>query len=137
MIRVVLDTNVVVSALLKPGSNSSSILQLCLADPGFELSVSEPLLREYEDVVRRPRFGFTSALVDRFLEILREESVAVIPELSRSHLVRDPTDAMVIECAVAAQAHLLVTGNKRDFIVDRHGPTRIVTPAEFVETILA
>lgn len=136
MIRVVLDTNVVVSALLKPGTNPSSILQLCLADPGFQLAVSEPLRREYAEVLLRPRFGFAPALVDKLMQVIDEKSVTVSPEISLSHLVKDPDDAMVLECAVAAGAHLLVTGNSRDFIVDRHGPTRIVTPADFVETML-
>lgn len=136
MIRVVLDTNVVISAILRPGRNPSSILQLCLADPGFELAVSEDLMREYGEVLKRPRFGFSTALVDRLLARIRSASTVVTPADSLEHLVKDADDAMVLECAIAARAHLLVTGNKKHFIVDRHGPTRIVTPAQFVETVL-
>lgn len=136
MIRVVLDTNVVVSGLLKPGGVSSSTLQLSLSDPGFELAASERLLREYDEVIRRPVFGFTGDLVDRFMDLLRRKCVVVSPELSLVHLVLHTSDSMVLECAVCAGAHFLVTGNRKHFLGDRHGPTRIVTPRQFMDTIL-
>jgi uncharacterized protein len=136
VIRVVLDTNVVVSAVLRPGRNPSSILQLCLGDPGFQLAASEELLNECEEVLRRPRFGFSVELVDRLMSVLREQTVVVSPAHSLDHLVRDRSDAKVIECAIESGAQLLVTGNRKLFIVDRHGPTRIVTPAQFVEIVL-
>jgi len=137
VIRVVLDTNVVVSALLKPGSIPSSILQLCLADAGFELAASQSLLGEYEEVLRRPAFAFTPGLVDRLMELIRQKSIAVSPAPSLVALVTHAADAMVLECAIAAAADFLVTGNRSHFVGDRHGPTRIVTPAQFLELLLA
>jgi uncharacterized protein len=136
VIKVVLDTNIVVSAVLKPGSNPSSILQLCLADPGFKLITSEALLTEYDEVLRRPRFHFSRELVDRLMALIRHQADLVMPDIHLSHLVNHAADAHILECAVAGGANLLITGNQKHFIIKRHGSTRILSPAEFVELML-
>ena len=140
MIRVVLDTNVVVSALLKPRSNPSSALLLCLAGRGVELSVSDEILSEYEQVLLRPKFGFDPEVTLALLAQMRKRAAVVdlsaMDSFSVSSLVKDPDDVKFLLCAVAADAQFLVTGNTRHFVITRLGPTRIVTPSEFVDLFL-
>lgn len=70
MIRVVYDTNIVVSGLLNPEGVPALLLNL--ATEGFvKLVVSEEILKEYEEVLMRPKFGLSQRLVKRFLQRLR------------------------------------------------------------------
>ncbi len=136
MIRVVLDTNVLVSAVIMPWRNPSSILHLCLAQKGVRLCASEPVLKEYREVLLRPKFGLDPDLVGALFRRIRSCALVVSPEESMSFLVSDPDDAKFMECAVAAGARFLVTGNRKHFVVEKYGSTRVVTPAEFVQIFL-
>ena len=140
MIKVVLDTNVVVSAAICPGRKPSAILHLCLTGKGVQLCASEVVFDEYESVLMRPKFGLAPAKVKALTTRIRECALAVEEPEQRtpsvSSLVKHADDAIFLECAASAGAHFLVTGNTRHFVVTRFGPTRIVTPSEFVDLFL-
>jgi putative PIN family toxin of toxin-antitoxin system len=109
MIRVVLDTNVLVSALLQPQGRPAQVLLLTTAGPAARLCVSAEVYAEYEEVIRRPRFKRNENEISDVLRAIREVGIWVKP----SHKVRgciDPDDVF-LECAQAARAHYLVTGN--------------------------
>ena len=112
-IRVVLDTNVVVSAHLNSEGYERSVFDLALSGK-LKMFVSEAILREYETVLRRPKFRLNRLDVSRSLRLLRSAARIVIPygELSAA---RDPGDNRFLECAEATKADYLVTGNKRHF----------------------
>jgi len=129
VIRVVLDTNVLVSALLKVAGAESSVVERAGAR-GLTLCVSPAVLAEYHDVLLRPKFRFHPGYVQDFLDALVEVSLLVAPARVLS-VCPDPADDRFLECAEAADAEYLVTGNKRHFPA-RWLRTRVVNARELL-----
>jgi uncharacterized protein len=134
MKRVVLDTNILVSAMLTPGRNCASIVRLVRSsDPGTALFVSHDILFEYARVLRRPHFDFHPFLIDGLLENIRTTAHCVYP--ARLHIaLPDPTDLPFLEVAAMAQA-VLVTGNTKHFPPDLCSGITVCTPADFMELL--
>jgi putative PIN family toxin of toxin-antitoxin system len=129
MIRAVFDTNVLVSALLKPGASESSVVEAAAVGKLIPC-LSPAVLAEYRDVLHRPRFRFETRDVRAFLRALMEVSVFVSPAAALS-VCPDPDDDRFLECAEAAGAHYLITGNKRHFPAQWLG-TRVVSAREML-----
>lgn len=113
MIRVVLDTNIIVSALLQPLGPPAQVFLLALGET-VQMCVSGGMYAEYEEVIRRPRLHRTEETILSALETIRMKAFWVKP----SDTVRacsDPDDDVFLECAQASGASYLVTGNVRDF----------------------
>ena len=132
-IRVVLDTNVIVSAHLNGEGYERHVLDLVLADK-LRLLASEPILAEYEGVLRRPKFGIRPSLVRRSMRSLRRAARVVRPQL-KLNVTDDPADNPFLECAEASRADYLVMGNKRRF-PRQWKPTLVVNAREFLEWIV-
>lgn len=131
--RAVFDTNVNVSALLKPESLPASLVALGNAGT-VQVYISPPILAEYEEVLRRARFGFQLSLVNRFIAEITAAAVMVHPE-ERVSAATDEPDNRFLECALAARADYLVTGNLRHFPALEFEGVRIVSPARFAEVV--
>jgi putative PIN family toxin of toxin-antitoxin system len=132
MIRLVLDTNVLVSANLSAEGLEALVVSLAL-NQRIQLYVSEPILEEYERVLRYPRFKFEARKVAQFLARLRRSSVLVIPVRTVT-ASPDEADNRFLECAEAARANLLVTGNKKHF--PKHWKTtEVVNARELISRI--
>lgn len=130
MTAVVLDTNVVVSGHLKAGRSEASVLQLWYAGR-IQLLVSEPMLAEYDVVLRRPKFGFSPARIDKFIERVRQTAKHVSPTVTVS-VCPDPDDNCFLECAITGSADALVTGNKRHFPPREFRDIPILNASEFL-----
>jgi putative PIN family toxin of toxin-antitoxin system len=130
MIRVVLDTNVIVSALLKEQGGEAAVLRLALKGI-VELAISEPLLVEYEDVLFRPKFKRPADVVTSLLADITSVGHLVRPT-HRVTAISHESDNRFLECAEAAQADFLVTGNKRHF-PHMWKSTKIVNARELIE----
>jgi putative PIN family toxin of toxin-antitoxin system len=128
-IGIVADTNIVVSANLKPAGAEAIVLRLAL-NRRLQLYVSEEILAEYERVLYRPRFRFVAAEIDRLLFRLRKASIWVTPGEAVT-ASPDSADNRFLECAVGAEADFLVTGNRRHF-PKRWGRTEIVSARELM-----
>jgi uncharacterized protein len=133
MIRAVLDTNVVVSAMLKAGGTSSRIVKAGVAGH-FQWVVSEALLREYQEVLFRPRFKLDPGNVEDLMKFIRASVIITFP-VENLTLAKDPDDNKVIECAAEGRAEYVVTGNLRHFPAEFRG-FRTVSPRNFL-TILS
>ena len=131
---VVFDTNVIVSALLKPGSIPSSLVALVFSYD-LRLYVSESILAEYRAVLSRPVFGFDAQPINRFLYELSKISETVHPRKTLA-LSPDEPDNRFLECALAAKADFLISGNTKHFPFAEFKGTQIVTPAEFTAIFL-
>jgi uncharacterized protein len=130
--RVVLDTNVLVSGLLRRhGSPSARILDAA-ADGIVQVLLDERILEEYAEVLVRPRLGLDPAIVAMFLAQLQSGAEIVTAERLGLELP-DPDDLMFLEVAASGAADYLVTGNGKHFIPVRgtHA-VAIATPREFV-----
>jgi uncharacterized protein len=129
-LRIVLDTNVIVSGLLNPEGNPGRIVDLFLAGE-VTLLVDDRLLAEYRAVLGRSKFGFDAADVSDFLDLVEgtSERVAATPLDVR---LPDASDRPFLEVALAAAADSLVTGNVRHFTLPHLGRMIVDNPAEFV-----
>jgi len=133
--RAVLDTNVLVSALISPGGSSARLL-LALRSGAFELLVSPLLLAELREVLGRNKFRryVSEAEADAYVELIRSEAVVrADPRPSAEPLSADPDDEYLIDLARDAQADALVTGDAH--LLDLRGIIPAMTPAEFLETL--
>lgn len=130
MIRVVLDTNIVVSALLQPLGPPAQVLVLALGGL-IQMCVSGSIYAEYEEVIRRPRLKRSDDVVAGTLAAIREKSFWVRPKEHVS-VCPDPDDDIFLECAQAARADCLVTGNLKHFPTSWAG-TRVVTARWLLE----
>jgi putative PIN family toxin of toxin-antitoxin system len=133
MLKAVLDTNAVLSAHLTAEGPSAVILDLVFSK-FFRCFVSSPLLEEYEEVLKRPRFGLDVREIARSLRLIRNSTIRVTPRKQLNGHAR-PDDNKVLECALEARADYVVTGNTRDF-PSRFQDIRIISPRSFL-TILA
>lgn len=132
MIRVVLDTNIVVSALLQPLGPSARIFLLALGG-AIQVCVTGAIYAEYEEVIRRPRFRLSEATIRAALDAIRAKSQWVRP-IDRVRVCSDPDDDPFLECCQASSAAYLVTGNTKHFPTQWR-ETRVVTPRRFLELI--
>jgi putative PIN family toxin of toxin-antitoxin system len=134
MTRVVLDTNIIVSALLSPRGAPAQVFSLATLDAGIQLHVSSDILAEYERVIRRPRFKLSLGEIEAALQAIRD-SASLEQIASKSFACPDPGDNKFLDCAQAASAHYVVTGNARHFPRQWFG-TSIVTPGQFLDEVL-
>jgi uncharacterized protein len=128
-LRLVLDTNVVISAALKLESLQRTTFLLAITKPA-RLYVSAPILEEYGDVLSRPELSIRKGLRLRLMQLIRNHGHLVVPS-RRLEVTSDPDDNIFVECADAARADYLVTGNRRHF-PPLWKNTKIITPREFV-----
>ena len=134
--RVILDTNVLVSALLNPGGVPARLLDAWF-EGRYELLTSELPLEELRLVTRHPRVRryIEPAIAGALVNDLRHfaERLTELPNVEASD---DSADNFLLAMAEAGRAHYLVTGDKRDVLaLKRHGPTRIVTAKRLLEIV--
>lgn len=133
MIRVVLDTNVIVAALKSPTGASNEVLRL--ADAGqFEIVISVPLVTEYEDVLRRPELNIplNATQIDVVLDRLCEVAVNQRVFFLWRPLLRDAKDDMVFEAALASRSRFIITFNLKDFASVGQFGVRAIQPGDFL-----
>ena len=132
--RVVLDTNVLVSGLLNPVGAPGRVVDLLLAGE-ISLLADDRVLREYRLVLPRPKFAFPRADVRAVLEFLETGSEIVPAAPSRIRLP-DPDDLPFLEVAVSGGAESLITGNLRHFPppIRRGLAFPIQAPGDFLKT---
>ena len=135
-LRVVLDTNVLVTAIRSRNGASFQVLSSLVADR-FDIVVSTPLILEYEAALLRhsPATAFSpedvGTLVDSICSIAQHQEIFYLWR----PILRDPRDDMVLEVAVAAACDAIVTFNRRDFRgADRFG-LAVLAPAELLQQL--
>jgi putative PIN family toxin of toxin-antitoxin system len=137
--RVVLDTSVIVAGT-RSKSGASRLLLRGALEKRFSLLLSVTLALEYESALKRAEqlsaSGGTTTEIDRLLSTLIGVAVPIHRSFPRIALLRDASDEMVLEAALAGQADLLVTFDQRDFeTVSPNRTLRIITPRQAVEQI--
>lgn len=129
--RIVLDTNVLVSGLLSPSGPPGRIVDLATARQ-VDLLYDDRILLEYEEVLSRPRLRISPAAAAAVLAFVARHGRLVPAPPTRIELP-DPDDLPFVEVAIAGMADALVTGNARHYIpLTGTVPVRITTPAEFI-----
>jgi len=131
-LRLVIDTNVLVSAALKSEGLQRTTFLLAITKPA-RLYVSPPILEEYADVLSRPELSIRKGLRLQLLQLIKNRGYLVSPS-RHIEVTSDPDDNIFVECADAARADYLVTGNRRHFPLFWKN-TKIITPREFVTLV--
>lgn len=129
MKRVVLDTNVLVSAVL--GGRTAPVLAHWRAGL-FTLVVTDAIVREYLTVLRRPKFGLPAEVVDDIAGYVFRKAEFVTPMEPLTVIVADPTDDRFLEAAVAGEAEIIVSGNIHLLDLKTFRQVSIVTVREFL-----
>src|SRR5215813_7538044 len=131
-LRLVIDTNVVVSAALKPEGLQRTVVLLAMTKPA-RWYVSDPIVSEYVTVLARPELKIRKSLRQQFLQLIK--NYAHIVTLSRLvQVTSDPADNIFIECADRARADYLITGNQRHFPKFWKN-TKIISSSELLSVI--
>lgn len=111
--RVVLDTNILISACWKPGGNEARMIELVQAG-ALVACVSAALVEEYREVAARKKFEKQRTCLATAMETILANALTVAP-LELCDACTDPDDNLLLECALAANAQFVVTGNLADF----------------------
>ena len=132
MQRIVIDTNVIISSLIQK-SYPYTIVNELFIDDKIDMCVSEELMAEYYDVLKREKFArfhdFFSRAEALLVEI--ETKATMFKPKIRLNLISDTDDNMVLELADECIADFIITGNTTDFIFPTYKDTKIVTPREY------
>ena len=131
MIYAVIDTNVLVSALLTHNKQSATfqVMEAMFANKIIPL-YNEEIIDEYEDVLHRAKFGFSEDDVRHFLETMKQVGIHS-QRIASSERFPDPKDVVFYEVTLSKDDAYLVTGNKKHF---PQTPI-VVTPAEMLEIL--
>lgn len=128
----VIDTNVIVSSMLKKTSIPGQIID-CVVNGAIVPLLNDEIIMEYKDVLSRNEFGFHEQDVENFLAVI-EESGIFLERTNTDEIFNDPDDAVFYEIVMTARKNTdayLVTGNIKHFPIK----TFVVTPREMLEII--
>ena len=128
---IVANTNVIVSALIKPFSDSAQILNMVLSGK-VRLAYDTRIITEYVEVLKRDKFGFDFDHINSIMIQIKEEGVP-ISSLPVDENLPDKYDLPFIEAALSGAADFIVTGNKKHFPKPEYRKIRVVSPSEFLE----
>jgi len=112
-LRLVIDTNIVISAALKPQGLQRTGVLLALAKPA-RWYVTDKILSEHATVLARPELSIRRSLRQQLLQWIRNQTRLVVPS-RLTQITTDPADNIFLECADAARADYVITGNERHF----------------------
>ena len=135
MDKIVLDTNVIVSALLTEGYPARILSNLVLAR-NVLFCLSDEVWQEYIHVLHRPKFAKYPAFTAQAEIVLSQlENVAFMfqPDITLSVIPTDESDNKFVELAVYAEANFLITGNINDFTFTRYERVQIISPQKYWE----
>ena len=127
--RVVLDTNVVISGLL--GGTATEVIRRWRGG-AFDLIVSEEIVSEYEQVLKRPKFKLPEWIVQELLDYIRSKAQWVEPHSIAESVVRDPFDTKFLEAAIAGHADWIVSGDKDLLDLGQFEAVAIISLREFM-----
>lgn len=131
--RIVLDTNVLVSGLLSPFDSSGKIVRMVFSGE-LILCIDARILSEYKEVLNRPRFNFDKNKIAILIDFIMQYG-QVVSSLPLKRSLPDPDDEPFLEVAIAGKVKILITGNKVDYpSVSRVG-IKVLSPSEFIELL--
>jgi len=138
VLRVVLDTSVVVAALRSREGASSAVLHL-VAEGRVAALATTALFLEYEDVLGRPEqrvvHGLSGRQIEQVLSALASAIEPVTVHIGWRPQLRDPSDEMVLEAAVNGRANAVVTFNVSDFVPASRFGILVLRPVEVLDRV--
>ena len=129
--KIVLDTNVLVSGLLTPFGPSGEIVRMVFSGD-LILYIDARILSEYQDVLNRPKFKFNKEHIDILIDFIKQYGQFISSSPLKTRLP-DPDDEPFLEVAIGGKAKSLVTGNKVHYPSLFRESMNIFSPSEFLE----
>ena len=108
--KVVIDTNIVVSAVLKD-RDLEAVIRFVVGHAEYEWIASGEIVAEYTEVLRRPKFGLPNTLVQEWFDLF-DAVITLVDVAITVDFPRDQKDAKFLACAIAADAEYLITGDR-------------------------
>jgi putative PIN family toxin of toxin-antitoxin system len=130
---VVIDTNVVLSAILF-GGKPKQVLEMALSG-SIQLVISESLVIELQGVLQRPKFELSAQLVQTIVSEYASIACWIEPSEHFKVVVDDPSDNFFIDCAVAAKADYLITGDRHLLNLGTFKTIKIVSVETFIDIL--
>lgn len=129
--KVIFDTNILISAAFRGGKPKIAIAYV-LASSSFEWIASSEIIKDYKEVLNRPKLKLSQITKQEWLELI---DLAVIPiDVNiKIDFPRDRKDAKFLACAISSGADYLITGDKDFEDVLDLGVTKVVTVSQFLE----
>lgn len=131
--RVVVDTNVLASAVLKD-KDPETILLFIIESPNVEWIVSHDILMEYKDILSRKKFGLSKDLKNKWVTMINLLTTVIDIDLSID-FPRDRKDAKFLECAIAGDAQFFITGDRDFSKAQKLMNTTIISVSKFKEKV--
>ena len=133
MLRVVLDTNVLISAILF-GGKPRQILEKAIRGE-IRLCISEPILEELKGVLQRSEFDYSAEMIQVILTELTGIADFVNPSKTIDVVYEDPDDNRILECAVEAEANYIITGDSHLLKLIRYRNIEVLNAGAFLEKL--
>ena len=133
MIRIVLDTNILISALLFGGKPEMVLERVLVGSVGLALSTD--ILAELEGVLCGKKFRYPPEVARSIVRELEAICEIVTPTRTITVVKADPYDNMILECAVEAKVDYVVSGDNHLLKLERFEDIQILTPAQFLEAV--
>ncbi|MDD3926749.1 MAG: putative toxin-antitoxin system toxin component, PIN family [bacterium] len=130
--RVVLDTNILVSAALTPGGACAEIVRLTI-NGLLHVLIDERILTEYREVLSRPKLGFSSQIIGELISIFTHQGERINVGLLSASLP-DPDDIPFLEVAFFGQG-TIITGNMKHFPPELCCNVPILMPAQLTDIL--
>ncbi|MCX6383363.1 MAG: putative toxin-antitoxin system toxin component, PIN family [Actinobacteria bacterium] len=127
---IVVDTNVIISGLIKSFSESSKIINLILSGK-IKLAYDTWILKEYEEVLKRKKFNINSKYIESIIAQIKEEGI-YITTIPLKESLSDKDDEPFLEVAFAGKIDVIITGNKKHFPHEICKNINVLSPSEFL-----
>lgn len=128
-LKVVLDTNVFISAIIK-GGNPAKILKAWKSGK-FKFFISQEILREILGTMKK--LGLDEKKIIAWKNLLLKSSIKIIPSKKLNIIVADPDDNMFLECAIEGECNYIVSGDKHLLDLEEYKGIKILTPKGFLD----
>lgn len=129
--RIIVDTNIVVSAILK-NNHPESVIQYILEDNDLEWIASQEILDEYQNVLQRKKFNLPKEIASSWIALLKQKIQLVINNTAFNiNFSRDNNDEKFLNCALSNNAHFLITGDKDFTEAQKILNTTVISVAQF------
>ena len=131
MLKVVLDTNILISAIVF-GGKPRDILERIISGK-LEFAVSKEILNEVEGVLSGKKFKYPSHVIYEIRNAIEELGEIVVPEKRINRIKKDPDDNRILECALAVNADFIISGDNHLLEFKVFKGIQILSPADFLE----
>jgi putative PIN family toxin of toxin-antitoxin system len=129
--KVVLDTNVLISAIVFGGKPREILNRIIKGQ--IQFAISKDILNEMEGVLSGRKFQYPEQVIQVIRKAVEELGEFVIPKKKVKKIVKDPDDNKILECALAAEADLIISGDIHLLELKQYKNIQIVSPSEYLK----